>query len=43
MEIIIFFLVWVFLSATIFVQSVRSGKAPFVLGTTVTKSEDPLL
>jgi len=43
MEIVGFFFVWVLIAGSIFVNSVRSGEAPFILGTTVARSEDPIL
>jgi hypothetical protein len=40
MEIIMFVLIWVYLSGWFFADSVRSGEAPFILGTKVTKADD---
>lgn len=40
MEIIVFALIWVCLAGWTFVTSIRSGEAPFILGSRVTKSEN---
>jgi hypothetical protein len=43
MEIIAFALIWVWISATTFVNSVRSGEAPFIMRTKVTRAENAFL
>lgn len=43
MEIIAFAFIWVWITATTFVSSVRSGEAPFIMRTKVTRVENALL